>query len=132
MEDYKYIVFQMATYTDRFPSKVQYVAERDIDLLLLEELNVSPVFSFWLFQQTHSESTNAPSCNGAWHSVTHPQFGESDLIVVYENEFAILMENKIDALAQPEQASRYRKRGEMGCRDGLWQRFLTCIVAPEC
>jgi len=111
--------------------KLLYVAERDIDLLLLEELNVSHEFSGWLFQRTFGDEAVVPSCEGAWHSVTHPQLGESDLIVIYEDGSAILVENKVDAPAQPEQAARYRRRGEDGCKEGHWQRFLTCIFAPK-
>jgi hypothetical protein len=112
-------------------NKLLYVAERDIDLLLLEELNVNPAFSSWLFRHTNREPVEAPFCNGAWHSVTHPQLGESDLVVMYENGFAILIENKVDAPAQPDQATRYKKRGERGQLEGSWKSFVTCIVAPE-
>lgn len=112
-------------------SKLRYVAERDIDLLLLEELNVNQDFAGWFFQRVFGDAALPPKCVGAWHSVTHPQLGESDLVVVYEDESSILAENKVDAPAQPEQAARYRMRGEEGCNDGLWQRFITCILAPE-
>lgn len=112
-------------------SKLLYVAERDIDLLLLEELNVSHEFSGWLFQRAFGDMPVVPSCEGAWHSVTHPQLGESDLVVIYGDGSAILVENKVDAPAQPEQAARYRRRGECGFKDGHWQRFVTCIFASE-
>ncbi|MCH8493419.1 MAG: PD-(D/E)XK nuclease family protein [Idiomarina sp.] len=112
-------------------SKFLYVAERDIDLLLLEELNVSHAFSGWLFNRAFGDSGTAPNCEGAWHSVSHSQLGESDLIVVYHDASAILVENKIDAPAQPEQAFRYKLRGEAGCKEGHWQRFITCIIAPD-
>lgn len=112
-------------------NKLQYVAERDIDLLLLEEINVNYEFAAWLFQRAFGDSVGASHCDGAWHSVTHPQLGESDLVVVYGEESAILLENKIDAPAQPKQAARYRRRGEEGCKEAFWQRFVTCILAPQ-
>ncbi|TPW22680.1 PD-(D/E)XK nuclease superfamily protein [Marinobacter nauticus] len=115
----------------RNQSKLLYVAERDIDLLLLEELNVSHEFSKWLFQRVFGDIAAVPNCEGAWHSVTHPQLGESDLVVIYEDGSAILVENKVDAPAQPEQAARYRRRGEGGFKEGHWERFVTCIFAPE-
>jgi len=111
-------------------NKFLYVAERDIELLLLEELKVNPEFAGWLFELAYKASGSTPDCIGAWHSVSHPQLGESDLIVIYENNSATLIENKIDAPAQPEQADRYRLRGYDGYKDGFWRDFVTCILAP--
>jgi hypothetical protein len=111
--------------------KLAYVAERDIDLLLLEEINVNPDFASWLCGALHAGQNRTAGCTSARHSVTHPAFGESDLVVIYEDGLALLIENKIDAPSQPDQALRYRRRGEEGCREKRWQRFLTCILAPQ-
>ena len=110
-------------------TKVSYVAERDIDLLLLEEINVSPKFSSWLLERV-GHSDPSISSVGAWHSITHAQFGESDLIVKFDSGYAILIENKIDAPAQPDQSARYQKRGEVGLTAGSWSGYICCIVAP--
>lgn len=110
-------------------SKVSYVAERDIDLLLLEEINVSPKFSSWLLERV-GHSDPSVSFAGAWHSITHTHFGESDLIVKFDSGYAILIENKIDAPAQPDQSARYQKRGEAGLTAGNWSDYICCIVAP--
>jgi hypothetical protein len=93
-------------------TKIEAVTERDIDLLLLEELSVSDEFPLWLYSIV-AGANDAPSCEGAWHSISDPSLGESDLIVIYENGVAVLLENKIDAPAQPEQGQRYRARGEI-------------------
>jgi hypothetical protein len=42
-----------------------------------------------------------------------------------------VIEDKIAAPFQPEQANRYQQRGEQGIRDGQWNRFTTCVCAPE-
>jgi len=42
-----------------------------------------------------------------------------------------MIEDKIDADAQPEQSLAYRKRGKAGIDRIDWHRFTTCIVAPE-
>lgn len=112
-------------------NKVASVTERDIDLLLLEELNVSNEFSRWFYVTVTQDKNSSPSVDGAWHSVTDPVLGESDLVVTYKNGTAILIENKIDAIAQPEQGERYRARGELGIKDGVWSKFVTCMVAPK-
>lgn len=60
-----------------------YVSERDIDLLLLEELMVSRPFSSWLALRSGLDLSPCAELVGAWHSVTHPTLGESDLIAVW-------------------------------------------------
>lgn len=111
-------------------TKIEAVTERDIDLLLLEELNVSNDFSSW-FYSVVTKYDHIPPCKGAWHSISDASLGESDLVVIYENGLAILIENKIDASAQSEQGKRYKARGEKGIQTGLWKRFFTCMVAPS-
>ena len=109
--------------------KFRSVAERDIDMLFLEEFNVSTEFSSWFYSKVTGKS-GAPGCDGAWHSVSDSTLGESDLLVSYEDGSAILMENKIDAVVQPNQAHRYDLRGEKGIVEGHWKSYKTCMVAP--
>ena len=111
-------------------SKVKNLTERDIDMLLLEEFNTDANFSSWFLAAAFPHRQQSP-CIGAWHSVSDPELGESDLIVLYENRFAVLIENKINAPVQPRQADRYIERGEKGIEDGLWEAFGTCMVAPK-
>jgi len=106
------------------------VAERDVDLLVVEELQVSPEFSTWFA----SAVGVGGDVVGAWHSVTHSSLGESDIVVLFDAgglSIAVLVENKIDAAPQPDQAKRYRLRGEAGVADGDWSRFVTCMLAPQ-
>lgn len=111
---------------------IEAVTERDIDLLLLEELTVSEDFFAWVINKTVKQKNAKPY--KVWHSLMDAEFGESDLVLLYKDgreKKALLLENKIDAIAQPEQAERYIKRGEKGIVDGLWKEFATCLVAPE-
>lgn len=110
------------------------VTERDIDFVLLEELNTSEHFANWLVTRV----TGIPSQNqsiGAWHSVSDNLLGESDLVFIYESDDsshqAVLIENKVDAPAQPKQAARYEQRGKEGVENGDWVDFTTCLVAPQ-
>ncbi|WP_264877410.1 hypothetical protein [Vibrio agarivorans] len=113
---------------------LQSVSERDIDLLVLEELNVSPSFADWFVCRVREELIKTNTI-GAWHSVVDPVLGESDLVYIYQSEDmssqAILVENKIDAIAQPMQGERYRNRGNKGVEEGQWQDYRTCIIAPK-
>jgi len=110
--------------------------ERDIDLLVLEELHASPDFlSWWLERVGVVGEPLATKFIGAWHSVSHPTLGESDLLLLVGDgngkRYAVLTENKIDAPPQAQQGERYRQRGTAGVEDGLWHDFRTCIIAPK-
>lgn len=106
------------------------IAERDIDLLLVEEFNVNVEFGRWFLSQIGEKARLPAKSFECWHSVTDGTLGESDLIVRVDADLAILIENKVDAPAQPDQARRYHARGERGLAEGHWRRFASCIVAP--
>jgi len=113
---------------------LQSVAERDIDMLLVEEFESSVQFREWFASRVYGQPTYKNRI-GAWHSVSTPELGESDVLFLFSNEAdgksAVLIENKIDAPPQPNQGARYRKRGFVGQKQGLWDEFRTCVVAPE-
>ena len=114
---------------------LEAVAERDIDLLLIEELTVDSSFRSWLYGLVWETSGQDLTFLGSWHSLTHPDYGESDVVVLAEGEegrkLAILIEDKIDAITQPNQAGRYRIRGDAGIENEWWHQYRTCIVAPQ-
>lgn len=114
---------------------IEAVYERDIDLLLLEEMYSSTEFQDWLINKVFGTGNVAHKFQGAWHSVTDSELGESDLVFIDEvgkdKQRAILIENKIDAPFQPNQARRYRQRGEKGIGEDSWQEFRTLLIAPQ-
>lgn len=123
------------------------VQEQHIDFLLEEELVCNPSFLAFLVDAASENSTiaredatrkfpraNPDSCR-AIRSVT-TAYGESDVLVVYRSReapsrrIAILIEDKIKAGFQKEQAKRYRLRGNDG-RGKNWDDFWTCLVSPS-
>ena len=65
---------------------------------------------------------------------TDEELGESDMTVVFDcdgKKVALLIEDKIDAVAMPEQPSRYFLRGKKGVIDGDFDLFYIFIVAPK-
>ena len=115
--------------------KLETVAERDIDLLFIEELSISKSFRSWIYGMVWETNNHDLPFLGAWHSLIHPEYGESDIPAIFkdshDHKTAILIENKIDALAQPNQAARYRSRGDAGIEKAWWHKYRTCIIAPE-
>jgi len=113
---------------------VASIAERDVDLLVMEELSVSTEFREWFSSRVFGEPMYQSEL-GAWHSVSDAQLGESDIVFLFEAiggpRTAILIENKIDAPPQPKQGERYRLRGEKGLKEGYWEKFKTCVIAPS-
>lgn len=114
-------------------SPLETVTERDIDLLLHEEITVSPDFCLWILTRAGA-STRSPSSSRVWHSVSDSELGESDLLLLAtldNKRVALLIENKVDAVPQPDQSARYKRRGQKGVAAGDWDQFRAVIVAPE-
>ena len=111
------------------------VSEHDIDMLVLEEVHASSSFRSWLVDRCSISGADNLKYEGAWHSVTESDLGESDLIILFrkpnDEQICILIENKVDAAPQPNQADRYHKRGESGIYRGGWDSFTTAIIAPD-
>lgn len=87
------------------------VSERDMDLLFLEELASSPKFLQIFLSKTPLKKAVVCSTE---QSKTDVQFGESDMTVIVEEDgdkYGLLIEDKIDAVAMPNQSGRYIERG---------------------
>ncbi|MBP7831347.1 MAG: hypothetical protein KA248_15675 [Kiritimatiellae bacterium] len=116
------------------------VCERDIDLLLLEEFIAGDGFWRWLAGVALGEDLAEARFVRARHSVDQPS-GESDLELEFElggqshrdqpRRIRILFENKLDAAFQPQQAERYRQRGDAYLHNGECDRWVTVLLAPK-
>jgi hypothetical protein len=108
------------------------VSERDVDLLLLEEVWSSVPFRTWLLEQVGYKGAGQHGLIAAWHSLS-AETGESDLVMLVTDQtgrrFALMIEDKIYAPPQPRQSERYRERGDDGVKRGYWDSYLTCITA---
>lgn len=107
------------------------VSERDMDLLFLEEFVSSEEFLGIFLSKISLE--NATICS-VEQSKTDVQFGESDMTVIVEKDgikYGLLIEDKIDAIAMPNQSGRYMDRGELGKKNGDYQQYFVFIVAPQ-
>ncbi len=112
--------------------KLKAVQERDIDLLLLEELNCSDQFLEWFLMNTIGPDNF--ELIGSWHSISESGFGESDLILkILKNEELIifLIENKIDAVFQKDQVIRYKSRGQHFKDKRECFDFYTVLISPK-
>ena len=107
------------------------VTERDMDLLFLEEFVSSKSFLQIFTGPAGITEANVVS---VYSSQTDVSLGESDITVIIESNeelVGLLIEDKIDALAMPDQAGRYHKRGQKGIERGDYSRYFVYIVAPR-
>lgn len=123
------------------------VQEQHIDFLLEEEFACNPHFLDFFVAEAAKGVTvdenrrkcrlpepHLSSCE-VIRSVTSAD-GESDVLVIYQSKetpsrkVAILIEDKIKAGFQKDQAKRYRTRGAAG-RGKNWDEFWTCLIAPS-
>jgi hypothetical protein len=117
-----------------FSIPISGVCERDIDLLLLEEFITSFDFCQWFVDQVMKPESNVECLLNARRSVTQSS-GESDLEILLRdsdgNQVQLLIENKVNANLQPQQAERYQLRGQSYLEQGNCAKFCTVIVAPK-
>src|SRR4051812_16735074 len=97
---------------DDYIPTLTHATERDIDLLLVEEIYASPDFVAWL-----AKRVGLP-CELSETKVLHSKRRtrnrrEIDIFVemhqVSGKRSALLIENKLDAFEQPDQAESYRE-----------------------
>jgi hypothetical protein len=110
---------------------INRISERDIDLLIIEEFAASKKFAALFLQRLSLEEYDILSIS---HSVMHSYLGESDITIVLRvgnQRLAVLIENKISAIAMPQQYQRYVERGQEGIRNSEYDRFDVFITAPN-
>ena len=110
---------------------INYITERDMDLLIIEEIYSSMDFRNIFLNKVGRHNLEIIS---AHHSLTDILLGESDITVIFKNgskKYAILIEDKINAIAMQKQFERYVLRGEKGILDGQYDEFDVYICAPK-
>ena len=108
------------------------VSERDMDMMFMNAFAVDKGFLELFLTRTDLPKTDYDICE--IYLSKADKDGESDITVIVESlgdKYGILIEDKIDAIAMPEQPERYIKRGEKGIKSGDYKKFYSFIVCPE-
>lgn len=116
---------------DEFIPTLSHATERDVDLLLVEELYASPSFVAWMAGQ--AGISRQVSSATVLHSKRRTRSRrEIDIFVEADHpdgaRSALLIENKLDATEQPDQAESYR--AELDMLSGGYGRAAMLIVCP--
>lgn len=107
------------------------IEERDVDLIVMRAFAESSQFLSLFLRKIGYQSGTLISVE---HSFFDNEFGESDItaIAMVENiRIGLLIENKIDAKAMPEQCARYTDRGNRGIGAGKYDKFAVFLIAPQ-
>ena len=111
--------------------KFDTTLERDMDLLIMEEFVCSPQFAR-IFLDTVGITCDY-TIDQVIHSMRDADLGESDIVFILnfgDKRHAIHIEDKIDALAMPNQSGRYAQRAEKDIAAGKYDEYSVLIVAP--
>jgi hypothetical protein len=111
---------------------IESIQERDIDLLLLEELTTDNSFCEWFVRELNLPFLT--QTNGAWRSISNFGLGETDILFSYksvEKKIFILIENKLDSSFQFEQFLRYDRRAKEYIENKECDEAFSVLVAPN-
>lgn len=112
--------------------QIDTTLERDIDLLIIEEFISDE--SFARIFLTAVGISEPYIIEEAIHSKTDATLGESDIVFILNTSgkrHALHFEDKIDAMAMPEQHNRYILRAQKDIAGGQYDSFSVLIVAPN-
>lgn len=111
---------------------VEAIQERDVDLILLEELTTDNAFCEWFLKEL--SLPNLTLSIGSWRSISGFGLGETDILYSYNSgtqKIFVLIENKLDAIFQNEQYDRYLKRAKEYKTKKECDSAYVVLVAPE-
>jgi hypothetical protein len=114
-----------------------HATERDVDLLLVEELKCSDIFVRWFSERVGEKCRiNIPAKNSqVVHSKRRTHNRREIDIALYLTDGAhrtlLLIENKLDTSEQPRQAESYREEAQLLVSRGEAERALTVLVCPN-
>ena len=111
---------------------IESIQERDVDLILLEELSTENAFCEWFVREL--DLPILTSVNGAWRSISAFGLGETDILFSYnsnDEKIFVLIENKLDASFQNEQFHRYLERTDEYLTKKECNKAFAILIAPK-
>ena len=109
-----------------------HATERDVDLLLIEELQCSAEFVKWLVGRVTSDVIERSSVLHSRRRIHNRR--EIDITLTIERQagqMVCLIENKLDTQEQPRQAESYREEASALVADGRATSVHTILICPR-
>ena len=119
--------------TESIVCKFGNIQERDMDLMFLESFLTDKGFLELFLNKAEIKGPSVEVLNVAL-SETDPEYGESDITVILSidgKKHGLLIEDKINAPAMPEQCARYSKRADKAKNKGKYNDFSVFIICPS-
>lgn len=110
------------------------MTERDLDLILLEELSADTGFLSWFGEQNGLQDCGLISCEHSVSAKAGAKWGETDVLAIVRSgseRIAVLIEDKIAAQFTDRQAERYQERAAELVKAGQADRSMTVLCAPQ-
>lgn len=110
------------------------VTERDLDLILLEELSGDTGFLAWFVEHLGLGTCTLLSAEHSVSAKADAKWGETDVLLFVESNgtrIAVLIEDKIAAEFADRQAERYQERAADLVTKGDADGSLTVLCAPQ-
>lgn len=107
------------------------VLERDIDLLMINKFVTDKKILELFLKKINKQGYKVFNIQ---HSLMDQEDGESDITVIVEKDnhkIGLLIEDKIDAIAMPNQRNRYNARGRKGIDNNQYDEFFVFMIAPN-
>lgn len=109
------------------------VYEHDMDVMFMQAMLTDPAFLALFINETEWSGKELKPIHAELSNI-ELDLGETDITVILTDgtaKYALLIEDKIDAVAQPEQHKRYIKRGDMAVQRGDYADYTVFIVCPQ-
>lgn len=111
--------------------KIEKVLERDMDLYVINKFINDTNFKNIFLDEINISDYNVSECI---HSFSDEN-GESDITIILSNKennkIGLLIEDKVNAIAMPNQYDRYKLRGDKLIKAGAFNKYYIFIIAPE-
>src|SRR6218665_1897241 len=112
-----------------------HATERDVDLLLVEELKCSAVFADWfvgcIFPSARPDFQGAEVVPSKRRLHNRREIDITVLLTATDYSVALLIENKLDTSEQPGQAESYREEARALVASGVASEAVTILVCPQ-
>ena len=109
-----------------------HATERDVDLILIEELRCSPDFVRWLVRRVSNSSFDTSSVSHSKRRMFNRREIDITLSIKGASGTAVLLiENKLDTAEQPNQAQSYKEEAKTIVERGEAWEAHTVLVCPE-
>ncbi|MCR4874727.1 MAG: hypothetical protein K5923_03160 [Clostridia bacterium] len=115
--------------------KLAYIEERDVDFAIMREMQKSKAVQELFFDKVNMSGQLVKTFHSLVQEEEPGKYGESDIVFIFQKDdgkkFAIFVEDKINADAQPQQRDRYDVRANLLKIEEGFDNYFIILCAPD-